>query len=279
MDLPFRFSCRTLDLSSTQVMGVLNVTPDSFSDGGQFLTHQAALQRAEEMVSQGASIIDVGGESTRPGAAKVSLQEELDRVCPVVEKITSNLDVVLSVDTSKPTLMSEVIKLGVGMINDVRAFTDPESVKVVAGHDVAICVMHMQGQPSMMQDEPSYASVTLEVKKFLQERVGSLIGGGVSRDRIVVDPGFGFGKTLQHNMQLLRDIGAVRDLGFPVLVGLSRKSMFSQILNKPVSDRLFGSVSAASIAAFQGAGIIRTHDVQETKDAVLVVDAINKLAK
>ena len=275
----FSFGGRALDLAEIQVMGVLNVTPDSFSDGGQFTTLSSAMARAEQMILQGASIIDVGGESTRPGAAQVSTQEEVDRVCPVVEQLVKRFDVVVSVDTSTPMLMSESISLGAGLINDVRAFSREGAVDAVKKSSVALCLMHMQGAPVSMQKAPSYMSVVDEVYDFLQSTTADIVAQGVGPGRLLVDPGFGFGKTLQHNMQILNNIDHFIKLGFPVLVGLSRKSMFSEILNKPVDERLFGSLSGAVVAAYQGAKIIRAHDVGETKDAMRVVDVINKCAK
>lgn len=275
----FSFGERVLDLAEIQVMGVLNVTPDSFSDGGQFTTLSSAMARAEQMILQGASIIDVGGESTRPGAAQVSTQEELDRVCPVVEQLVKRFDVVVSVDTSTPALMSESICLGAGLINDVRAFSREGAVEAVKRSSVALCLMHMQGAPVSMQKSPAYASVVDEVYDFLQSSAADIIAQGVRSDQLLVDPGFGFGKTLQHNMQILNSIDHFSDLGFPVLVGLSRKSMFSEILNKPVDERLFGSLSGAVVAAYQGAKIIRAHDVGETKDAMRVIDVMNQCAK
>ena len=271
---PFKFSQRSLDLSFAQVMGVLNVTPDSFSDGGKFVLPRVALKRAADMVEQGASIIDVGGESTRPGAQPVSLQEELDRVCPVVELISKSLDVVISVDTSRPELMSEVIGLGVGLINDVRAFTMPGALDAVAQSDVALCLMHMQGTPLTMQNRPSYSSVSDEVISFLKHRAGEMIDDGVLSERLIVDPGFGFGKTLEHNLELLAATDQICALGYPVLIGLSRKSMFAQLLGRDVDERLFGSIAGATLGASLGASILRVHDVQETMDAVKVVNAL-----
>lgn len=276
MKKPFKFSSRYLDLSTTHVMGVLNVTPDSFSDGGKFIDPTYALSRASAMLKEGASIIDVGGESTRPGASPVTLSEELDRVLPVVEKIAKELDVVISVDTSRPEVMTEAIKLGAGLINDVRAFTLPGAVEAVSQSDVGLCVMHMQGTPINMQVQPHYQSVREEVQGFLGLRAKELIELGVSADRILIDPGFGFGKTLDHNLELLASIGSFCEMGFPVLVGLSRKSMFSALLDRAVDERLFGSVAAATLAAHSGAAILRVHDVHETVDAAKVVDAIRK---
>jgi len=274
MKKPFNFSQRVLDLSEAHVMGVLNVTPDSFSDGGKFNSLDSALKQTEKMIMQGATIIDVGGESTRPGAQKISNQEELDRVCPIIEKIISEFETIVSVDTSTPHVMAESIRLGVGLINDVRAFNQPGVVEIVKNSSVALCIMHMKGNPLTMQHKPHYDSVVEQVSDFLKQRVQSLVEEGVNPSRLILDPGFGFGKTLQHNLQLLNHISDFCELGYPVLVGLSRKSMFAEILDKPVDQRLFGSLSAAAIAAYQGACIIRAHDVQETRDAVLVVNAL-----
>tara|TARA_R110002072_G_scaffold133803_4_gene274338 strand:+ start:18483 stop:19322 length:840 start_codon:yes stop_codon:yes gene_type:complete len=273
---PFKFAERQLDLSVTQVMGVLNVTPDSFSDGGQFNKIELALSRAREMVEQGATIIDIGGESTRPGASPVSLQEELDRVCPVVERVAASLDVVVSVDTSRPEVMAETISLGASLINDVRAFTMPGALDAVIKHDVALCLMHMKGTPLTMQVQPKYCSVKDEVFGFLDQRAQELVAAGIRSDRIILDPGFGFGKSLAHNLELLAATGVLCKLGYPVLIGLSRKSMFAALLNRQVDERLFGSIAAASLGASLGANILRVHDVQETVDAAKVVDAVKR---
>lgn len=273
---PFKFAERQLDLSITQIMGVLNVTPDSFSDGGQFNKLEFALSRAREMVEQGATIIDIGGESTRPGARPVSLQEELDRVCPVVERVAKTLDVIISVDTSRPEVMAETIALGAGLMNDVRAFTAIGVLDLVVKHNVALCLMHMKGTPLTMQVQPEYSSVKDEVFGFLHQRANELIAAGVSSDRIILDPGFGFGKSLDHNVELLSATGELCELGYPVLIGLSRKSMFAALLNRQVDERLFGSIAAATIGASLGANILRVHDVQETADAAKVVDAVKR---
>ena len=257
-------------------MGVLNVTPDSFSDGGQFNKLEFALSRAREMVEQGATIIDIGGESTRPGARPVSLQEELDRVCPVVERVAKTLDVIISVDTSRPEVMAETIALGAGLMNDVRAFTAIGVLDLVVKHNVALCLMHMKGTPLTMQVQPEYSSVKDEVFGFLHQRANELIAAGVSSDRIILDPGFGFGKSLDHNVELLSATGELCELGYPVLIGLSRKSMFAALLNRQVDERLFGSIAAATIGASLGANILRVHDVQETADAAKVVDAVKR---
>jgi dihydropteroate synthase len=274
---PFKFADRVLDLSVTQIMGVLNVTPDSFSDGGKYINPELALSRASDMCVQGATIIDVGGESTRPGAMPVSLQEEMDRVCPVVERIARSVDVVISVDTSRPEVMTESIRLGAGLINDVRAFTLPGALEAILQADVALCVMHMKGTPLTMQQQPDYQSVSQEVAGFLEKRAAEMEYAGVQSDRIIIDPGFGFGKTLEHNLQLLASIDQFCALGYPVLIGLSRKSMFATLLNREVDERLYGSIAAATIGASLGAQIIRVHDVQETADALKVVDAVKRL--
>lgn len=268
------FAGREVDLSKPRVMGVLNVTPDSFSDGGQFNTLDLALRQAERMVAQGASFIDVGGESTRPGADPVSLDEEMARVCPVVEKIARNLDVVVSVDTSTPAVMTESVALGAGLINDVRALQREDALHAAVELGVPVCLMHMQGSPETMQDNPVYQSVVDSVEAFLLERVRCLVDSGFNRDNILIDPGFGFGKSLSHNLQLLNGVERLVKTGYPVLVGLSRKSMIGAILDKPVSERVIGSVAAATIAAYKGASIIRVHDVQETIDAMAIVQAL-----
>lgn len=273
-ELIANFSGRELDLSLVQIMGVLNVTPDSFSDGGKFNDMDAALVQAQKMLDQGASIIDVGGESTRPGAAKVSLQEELDRVCPVVEKLVSESEAIVSVDTSTPEVMRESLSLGAGMINDVRAFSREGAIDAVAESEAMLCVMHMQGEPQTMQESPNYQKVVDDVCAYLRGRANALKSHGVESGRIVVDPGFGFGKTLEHNLALLNHVGKILELDYPVLIGLSRKSMFGAILDKPVDQRLYASIAGAVVAAQQGAHIVRVHDVAETADAVRVINAL-----
>lgn len=269
-----RFLERDVDLSKPKVMGVLNVTPDSFSDGGRFNSLDAALRQAEQMVKCGAAFIDVGGESTRPGAAPVSIDEELNRVCPIVDRISKNLDVVISVDTSTPEVMEESVTLGAGLINDVRALQRSGAQSVALKLDVPVCIMHMQGSPEMMQNNPLYSSVVENIAEFLMGRAEQLIQAGFNRDKIIIDPGFGFGKTLSHNLQLLKGVDKLVNTGYPVLVGLSRKSMIGTILDKPVDERMIGSVAAAVIAAYKGASILRVHDVQETVDALSVVQAL-----
>ena len=277
--MQMNFAGKALDLSRCHVMGVLNVTPDSFSDGGRFNQVDAALARAREMVADGATFIDVGGESTRPGATPVPLDEELDRVCPVVERITSELDVVISVDTSAPEVMRESSKLGAGLINDVRALQRPGAPEAVAESGLPVCLMHIQGEPDTMQDNPSYRNVCQEVSSFLAERLRAVEGAGVSPDRIILDPGFGFGKSLAHNLQLLSALEQLRALGHPLLVGMSRKSMLGHITGRDVGERLSASLAAATIAAMKGASIIRAHDVRETVDAVKVVTAMEEAGR
>lgn len=268
------FAGRTLDMTRCHVMGVLNVTPDSFSDGGRFNQIDAALARAREMVADGAAFIDIGGESTRPGATPVPLQEELDRVCPVVEAIARELDVVVSVDTSAPEVMHETMALGAGLINDVRALQRPGAPEAVAQTSVPVCIMHIQGEPDHMQDNPSYRNVLQDVSSFLSERTRVIEAAGVQADRIILDPGFGFGKTVKHNFQLLSALEQLQQLGHPLLVGMSRKSMLGHVTGRDVGERLSASVAAATIAAMKGVSIIRAHDVRETVDAVKVVAAM-----
>ncbi|MCH8499449.1 MAG: dihydropteroate synthase [Marinobacter sp.] len=268
------FAGRNLDLNRCHVMGVLNVTPDSFSDGGRFNQRDVALAHAERMVADGASFIDVGGESTRPGAAPVSVQQELDRVCPVIEALAGNLEAVISVDTSTPEVMAEAVRLGAGLINDVRALQRPGALAVAAQAGVPVCLMHMQGQPDTMQEAPQYRQVVTDVSHFLMARVQAAREAGVPAEGLLLDPGFGFGKTLAHNLALLRELDQLRVLGYPLLVGMSRKSMLGQITGREVDDRLPASLAAATIAAIKGAAIIRVHDVRETVDAVRVVAAM-----
>lgn len=277
--MQMNFAGRVLDMSGCHVMGILNVTPDSFSDGGRYNTVEIALARAREMVADGAAFIDVGGESTRPGATPVSIEEELARVCPVVEAIARDLDVVVSVDTSSPQVMAEVVKLGAGMINDVRALQRDGAPEVVARAEVPVCVMHIQGEPDTMQDDPRYRNVRREVSSFLTERMRVIEKAGVRPDNIILDPGFGFGKSPQHNLQLLASLEQLQLLGHPMLVGMSRKSMLGHITGRDVSERLPASLAAATISAMKGASIIRVHDVRETVDAVKVVTAMEEAGR
>ncbi len=274
--MKMNFAGRELDLSRCHVMGILNVTPDSFSDGGQFNRSDAALARARQMVADGATFIDIGGESTRPGATPVSVQEELDRVCSVVEAAARELDAVISVDTSAPEVMAETAKLGAGLINDVRALQRDGAPEVAAQAGIPVCIMHIQGEPDTMQDRPEYRNVRREVSAFLTERMRVAELAGIRPENILLDPGFGFGKSLEHNLQLLACLEQMHILGHPLLVGVSRKSMLGHITGRSVNERLPASVAAATIAAMKGASIIRVHDVRETVDAVRVVAAVKE---
>jgi dihydropteroate synthase len=249
---------------------VLNITADSFSDGGRYRSFEVALEHAREMVAAGAGIIDVGGESTRPGAEPVALQEELDRVLPVIEALRAELDAVISIDTMKPDVMRAAVSAGAGLVNDVNALQAPDAVTVVAESKAAVCLMHMQGSPQTMQSAPHYDDVVGDVGAFLAARADSCLAAGIDTDRIALDPGFGFGKTLNHNLQLLAGLPQLCRGRFPLLVGLSRKSMLGKLLGRPVEDRLAGSLALATIATLRGARIIRCHDVAETCDAVAV---------
>jgi dihydropteroate synthase len=256
-------------------MGILNVTPDSFSDGGRFASLEAALAQARRMYAEGAAIIDVGGESTRPGAAPVSVQEELDRILPVVERLAAEVDVVISVDTSAPEVIREAAARGAGFLNDVRALQRPGALQVAAATGLPVCLMHMRGQPSTMQERPAYEDILGEVQAFLLKRIAACVVAGIPAQRIVLDPGFGFGKTVDHNLALLRSLSRLEALGHPLLVGLSRKSMFATILNgAAVDQRLHASVAAAAIAVMNGAKIVRAHDVKATCDAIAVAVAL-----
>ncbi|MDS4020724.1 MAG: dihydropteroate synthase [Candidatus Competibacter sp.] len=271
-----RLDCagKIVDLSRPAVMGVLNVTPDSLSDGGCYLRLAEALRRAETMVEEGAALIDVGGESTRPGASPVSAREELGRVLPVVERLARELPVPVSVDTSKPEVMREAVRAGAGLINDVRALCLPGALEAAAASGVPVCLMHMRGEPSTMQREPRYSDVVAEVHASLAERIRVCESAGISRERILIDPGFGFGKTLDHNLILLRHLDRFTGLAAGVLVGMSRKSMIGLLLDVPVGERLAGSLAAAVIAVWQGARIVRAHDVRETVRALRVCSAV-----
>lgn len=257
-----------LDFSQPKVMGILNVTPDSFSDGGRYAKFDTALRRVEEMVAEGVDIVDVGGESTRPGALPVGEAEEVERVVPLVEAICSRFDVPVSVDTTKAAVMTESAAAGAAMINDVCALQEEGALSSVVKAALPVCLMHMQGQPRTMQIEPRYGSVEREVYSFLEQRVAVATEAGIDRHKLLVDPGFGFGKTLAHNLSLLKGLCAFKALGLPVLVGLSRKSMIGTILDKPVDQRLFGNLAAASIALMKGATVLRVHDVAPTVDVV-----------
>ncbi len=274
--MEMNFAGRVLDMSRSHVMGILNVTPDSFSDGGRYNRPDAALARARQMVADGAAFVDIGGESTRPGATPVSVQEELDRVCPVVEAVARELDVVVSVDTSAPEVMAETARLGAGLINDVRALQRAGAPEAAAAAKVPVCIMHIQGEPDTMQVNPEYRNVRRDVSRFLVERMQVAERAGVRPENIILDPGFGFGKTLSHNLQLLASLEQLHILGHPLLVGISRKSMLGAITGREVNERLPASLAAATISAMKGVSIIRVHDVRETVDAVRIVAAMTE---
>ncbi len=273
---PTRLPCgsRVLDLSHTHVMGILNVTPDSFSDGGRFAHRDQALFHAQAMVEAGATLIDIGGESTRPGARAVSVTEELERVAPVVEAISARLDVIVSVDTSTPAVMRESARVGAGMINDVRALERDGALDAAAATGLPVCLMHMRGEPGTMQDDPHYDDVTAEVARYLRQRMVACAAAGIAAERIVLDPGFGFAKTLEHNLSLFKHLEALAELARPLLVGVSRKSMIGLTLQRPVDQRLYGSLALAALAMTKGARILRVHDVAETVDVVRMITAV-----
>lgn len=255
------------------VMGVVNVTPDSFADGGRYSSVAAAVQHGCRLAAEGAAILDVGGESTRPGAEPVSEQQELDRVMPVIEGLRRETDIPISVDTSKPGVMRGAVSAGATMINDVYALRESEALEAVAQLGTPVCLMHMQGEPRTMQAKPSYDDVVAEVVAFLRARADAAVVAGVSRDAVIVDPGFGFGKTVAHNLALLRGLGEIVALGYPVLAGLSRKSMLGKLTGRPVGQRLAGSISLGVLAVQHGASILRVHDVAPTVDALRVLTA------
>lgn len=263
-----------LNLTRPLVMGIINVTPDSFSDGGRHLLRDAALRHAQQLIEEGADILDVGGESTRPGAVRLGVQQELERIMPVLEGLRG-ISVPVSVDTRKPEVMRAAVAAGVSMINDVEALQDPDALQVVAESQAAVCLMHKQGDPHHMQAQPRYQNVVTEVAEFLRTRVVAAEAAGIARARIVVDPGFGFGKTLEHNLALLRDLGKFTELDVPLLAGLSRKSMLGTITGQDARHRLHASVAAAVLAVERGAHIVRVHDVRATVDALKVWQAVN----
>jgi len=265
---------RSLDLGAPVVMGVLNVTPDSFSDGGRFAERDVALRHARRMIEEGAAIIDVGGESTRPGAAAASLEEELDRVVPVIEALRRESSAFISVDTSKPEVMRAACTAGADIINDVRALREPGAMSAAASAGAGICLMHMKGEPRTMQDAPRYDDVVAEVSAFLAERVAACHAAGIDSARITIDPGFGFGKRVLDNLVLLKQLRQLEKLGVPLAVGLSRKSMLAKITGRGVDDRTAGSVALAAIAVLHGARIVRAHDVAATVDAIRVAAAV-----
>ncbi len=272
--MEIRFQNHVMDLSFPQVMGIVNMTPDSFSDGGNYNNLDDAMRRVDNMIQAGATFIDVGGESTRPGAADVSTSEELDRVIPLVEKIARYFDVWISVDTSKPEVITEAAKAGAHLINDIRALTLPGALQAAQQTQLPVCIMHMQGDPKTMQNAPHYQQdIYQEVDSFFTEHIQRCVTAGIAREKIILDPGFGFGKTLAHNYRLLATLEKFHHFNLPILVGMSRKSMVGQVLNVPPKERVLGSVSCAVIAAMKGAQIIRVHDVKETFDAMRIVQA------
>ncbi|WP_350550234.1 dihydropteroate synthase [Pseudoalteromonas sp. 120-MNA-CIBAN-0494] len=265
---------RTLSLANPVIMGILNVTPDSFSDGGKFIDPDIALQRALQLLDDGAQIIDIGGESTRPGAPDVSLEDELARVIPAIKAIRENSDCVISIDTSKAQVMHQAILAGADIVNDVRALQESDALNVAAQFpDVAVCLMHMQGQPRSMQAAPHYDDLFTDIKQFFSQRIAACKTAGIKQTQLILDPGFGFGKTLNHNYQLLAQFNDFNQFGLPLLAGLSRKSMIGNLLNRNTNERLAGSLAGALIAAQNGAHIIRVHDVKETADVLNVLQA------
>ncbi len=269
---------RILDLSEPLVMGVLNVTPDSFSDGGRFFSVDAAVEQGERIAAEGAAIVDVGGESTRPGAAPVGVDEEIRRVVPVIERLAVRVDAAISVDTSKPEVMLAAVAAGASMVNDVRALRVPGALAAAAASGASVCLMHLQGEPATMQQQPEYTDVLAEVRRFLASRIAACEAAGILRERICVDPGIGFGKTADHNLALLARLAEVGVEGRPVLVGVSRKSLVGIITGRAPGERHAGSIAFAGLAAASGAAIVRAHDVAATLDAVRIGSALRRAA-
>lgn len=274
------FDCagKSLDLSAPRIMGILNVTPDSFSDGGKFFSPDAALKQALKLVEDGADILDIGGESTRPGSEVVPVQQEIDRVAPVIEAISAEIDVPISIDTMKAEVMRAAVAAGAGLINDVNALRSDNALETAVALGVPVCLMHMQGTPQTMQNEPHYADVVKEVEQFLLERVAVCEKAGIKPEQIMLDPGFGFGKRARHNLRLMKHLSQLTALPYPVLVGVSRKSIIGDMLKVSVNERLAGSLSLASIAVWQGAKLIRTHDVKQTAQAVKLSHHVKQVA-
>ena len=268
----------SFDLKRPLVMGILNITPDSFSDGGMYLDSNAALKRADKMIEEGVDIIDIGGESTRPGSDPVSTDEELKRIVPIIEAIKKISDIAISIDTYKPEVMKEVIDMDVAMINDIYALQKPNAINLIKKSNVGVCLMHMQGTPKTMQLNPTYKNVVSEVRSFLEERANLIANEGVGKTRIILDPGFGFGKTFEHNIDLLKNIESFKSLNLPILVGLSRKSFIRKILNGDHDDHLSGSISAAILSVLKGAKILRVHDVKETQSAFKIIQVAQSIA-
>lgn len=278
--MKLEYKGKELNLDAPKIMGILNVTPDSFSDGGRYADHEAAVAHAREMVLAGASIIDVGGESTKPGAQSVSVQEELDRVIPVVETVAREMDVWISVDTSSPEVMAAALDAGARMINDVRALRREGAIEIVAERGCPVCIQHMPClEPAQMQDCTEYSDLIGDISMFLYSRLHECMNAGISREHIIIDPGFGFGKTLDQNFRLLGQLDRFSSFALPILVGMSRKSMIGGLLNQPVNERLSGSIAAALYAVQKGASIVRVHDVKETADALRVYSYAEQFAK
>ena len=273
--MKLQFPSHTLDITQPCIMGILNLTPDSFSDGGLFINKEKALSHVRQMIDDGATIIDVGGESTRPGATEVSAEEECNRVIPLIKAIRRISDIPISIDTSKTEVMQQAIETGASMINDVNALRAKGAVELVAKLNVPVCIMHMQGQPRTMQHTPNYNNVVREVKEFLQQRIEVCLKEGIKKENIIIDPGFGFGKTLDHNLSLFKHLEEFAQLGVPLLVGVSRKSMIGAVLNDaPADERLHGSVTLAALAAWMNTNILRVHDVKATSDALKLCMAV-----
>ncbi|AUI67120.1 MULTISPECIES: dihydropteroate synthase [Glaesserella] len=272
----FQQNDRLLDLSSPKIMGILNFTPDSFSDSGKFFTLDKALFQVEKMLNDGAYIIDIGGESTRPNAEVVTLEQELERVVPLVEAVRKRFDCLISVDSSKAEVFRQSAMAGVDILNDIRALQEPNALETATELGLPVCLMHMQGTPQTMQQNPDYDDVVEEVADFLNQRIFACTMAGISKEHIILDVGFGFGKTVQHNYQLLKHLKVFVESGYPVLAGLSRKSMIGNVINKPVDQRVAGSVAGALLAVQNGAKIVRVHDVAETADALKVWQAMNE---
>ena len=273
--MKLNFSSQTLDLNQPRVMGILNTTPDSFSDGGLFINKDIAFNHVKQMINEGADIIDVGGESTRPGASDVSVDEECQRVVPVIQAIREISDIPISIDSSKTEVMQQAIDAGASMINDVNALRAKGAVKLAAKLDVPVCLMHMQGLPRSMQHNPEYKNVVQEVNAFLKQRIETCVKAGIKLNNIIVDPGFGFGKTLEHNLSLFKHLQEFQELEVPLLVGVSRKSMIGAVLNDaPADERVYGSIALATLAAWQNVNILRVHDVKATADALKLCQAI-----
>ncbi len=274
MDRGLVLGSRLLRRDRPRIMGVINVTPDSFSDGGRYLAPDRALRQAQTLVAQGADILDVGGESTRPGAAEVPVEEELERVLPVVEAL-ADFAIPISVDTRKAAVMRAAVAAGAAMINDVSALRhDPEALTAVAELQVPVCLMHMQGTPGTMQNDPRYEDVVTEVRAFLEERARQCLGAGVPASRILIDPGIGFGKTLEHNLALLSRLDSFADMGYPLVVGTSRKSLIGQVLNRPLGDRLYGDCAVVAWSVSHGADIVRVHDVGPMHEVATMIQAL-----